>query len=355
MSIAQINVKLLSLKLNLIEMATNKQALLRYKTIDQCLQNRLRKWTLEDLMDAVADALYNFEGKETGIGKRTIQQDIQVMRSNTLGYNAPIIVKDKKYYSYEEKDYSISKAQMNPADLSKLKEIVQVLRQFSAFSYFDDMSELIIKLEDNIQVTAAQKQNYVQFESNPLLKGLAYIDPLFQAINKRQTLNIKYKSFKAREAREGVYFPYLLKEYRNRWFVIVKSTKGRQIIILALDRIEGITPNDTVKFQQLKGQDWDSFFSDVIGVTKTESDKAMAIIFEVQAAHASYIVTKPLHASQTILKQDEISTIFKINVVLNFELERELLGFGEYLKVLSPRLLKKKISGRIGKMHEQYL
>ena len=36
-----------------------------------------------------------------------------------------------------------------------------------------------------------------------------------------------------------------------------------------------------------------------------------------------------------------------IPVVLNFELEREILGFGENIKVLSPRFLVKKISRRI--------
>ena len=32
-------------------MPTNRNALIRYKTIDACLQNRQRKWTLEDLIE----------------------------------------------------------------------------------------------------------------------------------------------------------------------------------------------------------------------------------------------------------------------------------------------------------------
>jgi hypothetical protein len=43
-------------------MSINKLALIRYKTIDECLQNRFRKWTLEDLMDRVAEAIYDCEG-----------------------------------------------------------------------------------------------------------------------------------------------------------------------------------------------------------------------------------------------------------------------------------------------------
>ncbi len=83
-------------------MSINKLALIRYRTIDECLRNRYRKWTLEDLIDKVSDVLYDTEGIRSGVSKRTIQADIQLMRSDKLGYNAPIIVKEKKYYSYED-------------------------------------------------------------------------------------------------------------------------------------------------------------------------------------------------------------------------------------------------------------
>ena len=34
-------------------MAVNKNALIRYKTIDKCLQNNYKQWTLNDLIEAV--------------------------------------------------------------------------------------------------------------------------------------------------------------------------------------------------------------------------------------------------------------------------------------------------------------
>ncbi|MFL9483795.1 hypothetical protein ACI6Q2_13540 [Chitinophagaceae bacterium LWZ2-11] len=78
-------------------MSTNKLALIRYKTIDDCLKNRRRKWTLDDLIEKVSDVLYHREGITTGVSRRTIQSDIQLMRSDKLGYNAPIVVTDKKF------------------------------------------------------------------------------------------------------------------------------------------------------------------------------------------------------------------------------------------------------------------
>ena len=78
-------------------MPVNKKALIRYKTIDRCLRNRYRRWTLEDLVEACSDALYEMEGITRGVSVRTIQGDIQIMRSDKLGYEAPIEVYDNKY------------------------------------------------------------------------------------------------------------------------------------------------------------------------------------------------------------------------------------------------------------------
>lgn len=72
-------------------MPVNRNALIRYKTIDTCLRNKYRRWTLEDLIDACSDALYEYEGIDKGISKRTVQMDIQMMRSEKLGYNALLL------------------------------------------------------------------------------------------------------------------------------------------------------------------------------------------------------------------------------------------------------------------------
>ena len=88
-------------------MPLNRSQLIRLTTIDRCLQNHYRRWTLEDLIEACSEAIYDCEGRTEGVSRRTVQADIQLMRSNKLGYEAPIIVVDKKYYMYADKNYSI--------------------------------------------------------------------------------------------------------------------------------------------------------------------------------------------------------------------------------------------------------
>ncbi|NMH29286.1 helix-turn-helix transcriptional regulator [Flavobacterium silvaticum] len=335
-------------------MATNKVALIRYKTIDDCLKNRFRKWTLEDLMEKVSDALYEYEGITSGVSKRTIQGDLQMMRSDKLGYNAPIVIVDRKFYCYETADFSITNSPINASDMEKMKEIVSVLKHLNGFQYFDEMSEMIAKLENNIQKSGDKKKNYIQFESNAQLKGLGHINPIYQAILKRIPLLIEYKSFKALQSHTKIYYPYLLKEYRNRWFLLALPKKGSALVTMALDRIIEFQEIPKETFIEYQGVDFERYFGDLLGVTKTERDRACKVVLEFDSSHAPYILTKPIHQSQQILKQDVASTIIRLDVCLNFELEREILGFADFVKVLGPRHLAQRIKRRLEKAASAY-
>lgn len=327
-------------------MSINKLALVRYKTIDNCLQNQFRKWTLDDLVDACSDALYEYEGITSGVSKRTVQLDLQNMRSEKLGYNAPIIVTDKKYYSYEEKNYSITNSPITQQDVDTLNEVLHILKQFSGFGYFQELNGMVTRLEDKLYKQQNKGNSYIDFEKNELLKGLKYIDPLHKAIVNKKTIEIMYQSFKATLPKAIVFYPYLLKEYRNRWFVLGATKKHKSTMILALDRIED--------FHELHAEEYfpatfdvSTYFHDAIGVTKMPNQKPQLIVMKIVKEHAPYIITKPLHASQAILREDDDGTIFSIQVIWNFELERELLGFGEQLKILSPKRLVGKIQSRM--------
>lgn len=82
-----------------------KNAMLRYRVIDRCLRVPGRLWSLEELHDRCNDALKAYSGN--GISKRTIQGDLQFMRSSSPGFEAPIVVRERKYYTYDDMNYSI--------------------------------------------------------------------------------------------------------------------------------------------------------------------------------------------------------------------------------------------------------
>ena len=335
-------------------MAQNKNALIRYKTIDKCLQNKYRQWTLDDLIEACSTALFEYEGKEMAVSKRTIQLDIQLMRSEKLGYNAPIAVYDKKYYHYEEEDFSITDIPLTETDINVLTETVSMLKQFKDFSLFNDVSDILQRLEDKIYSEKSHTQPVIHLDKNENLKGLHFLDEIYQAIIKKVVLIITYKSFKSREAQEMTFHPFILKEFNNRWFLVGKTKGSQPIKNLALDRIEKIDYDFSIPFLE-EEFNAEAYYKNIVGVTVNQGLYPMKIELWIDQMNAPYVITKPLHNSQRIIKTNEDgSIIVHLFLIPNYELERLLLGFGNGLEVLKPNNLRKRLIRIIEKTYQKY-
>ncbi|AWM14130.1 WYL domain-containing protein [Flavobacterium sediminis] len=335
-------------------MAQNKNALIRYKTIDKCLQNQYRQWTLEDLIEACNEALYEYEGKQNPVSKRTVQLDIQMMRSEKLGYNAPIEVYDKKFYRYADEEYTITDIPLTETDINVLTETVSMLKQFKDFSLFADVSDILQRLEDKIYAEKSDSKPIIHLEKNEKLKGLHFLDTIYQAIVKKVVLVITYKSFKSREERTFRFYPLVLKEYNNRWFLIGKRTMKQPVVNLALDRIIAIDYDFQAEFIQVDF-DAEAFYRNVIGVTVNTGLQPKAIRLWIDAYNAPYVLTKPLHHTQRVLQQNEDgSIIVNLFLIENYELERVLLGFGDGVEVLKPERLRKTIRQKLESALKRY-
>ena len=335
---------------NLQSMPVNKNALLRYKTIDNCLRNTARQWTLEDLIDACSDALYEYTGKDDLVSRRTVQLDIQKMRSSELGYDAPIEVYDNKYYRYSDPGYSITSTPLSESDIRQMGEAVGVLKQLSGFSGFSGMDDIVGRLEDHLCAVRHERRPVIYFDSNERLKGLNFMSPLYDAIVAKQVVIITYKSFRALEPHDIRFSPYILKEYNNRWFVFGRGEKDRYIVNLALDRIVSVRTDPDGAFIEDSQFDPDTWFEDIVGVTKRPglTGKKERVRFLASKDWAPYIETKPIHKSQFVAeRREDGSVIFQLDVIPNFELEKVLLEYGDGVRVLSPEHFVSQIKKRI--------
>lgn len=334
-------------------MPVNRNALIRYNTINNCLTNRHRLWTLEDLIDACSDALYEFEGIDKGVSKRTVQMDIQMMRSEKIGYNAPIIVKDKKYYTYEDPEYSITNIPLTDKDLLKLTEVADILKQFKGFNHFKELTGIVQRLEDKIHTSKTAERPIIDLEKNDHLKGLEHIDTIFKSIAAKTCLSITYQSFKARMAETFKFHPVLLKEYKNRWFVLGKRRPSNPYLLLALDRIDEVSPMD-IPLMDLEEEKIKNYFEHVVGVSVNPNELPEEVKLQIDHQNAPYVLTKPLHHSQQLIDRNHQGVVISIFVQINFELEREILGFGDSIKVIAPSRLRSRIKEKHAHAYDLY-
>ena len=322
-------------------MPANRNALLRYRTIDRCLRNRARRWTLDDLIAAVSDALYEYEGRDVDISRRTVQLDLQAMRSDKLGYRAPIEVYERKYYRYADPDYAITDSPLSEQDLSRLREVVDTLRQFSGFRQMESFGGIVGRLRDQLGQGRTGGRRIIDFEHNEGLRGLHWVDPLYEIIAAEHRCEIGYQSFRTREARTYLLEPHFLKESRNRFFVLGYLAGGGRLMILALDRITAV--RDTEQgFERRPGLEPDTFFRHTIGVSVTDQPP-LDIRIRLSNARAPYVLTKPLHHTQRQVGRHDRYVEIALEVQHTFELESELLALGEDAQVVSPPSLRRRM------------
>ena len=338
-------------------MPANRNAILRYKTIDRLLRDG-RKATLEELIDACNDALYDCNGYG-GVSRRSVQNDIREMRySQALGYYAPIKVVGRKYYTYSDSSYTITQTPLSEEDLHHLSEAVGLVKQMSSFKGFDELEDVVNRLEDYVSSIRTNKDPVILLEGNARLRGLEHITPLHDAIIDRRPVTITYKTFKSHEPRTFCFSPYILKEFRNRWFIFGKRHDSNEfpVINLALDRIESI--DEAPKKEKYKKESTfhpKTYFRNLIGVSFGKDTPIEHVVFSVAANQVPYIRTKPLHETQKEVEfHDDGSAVFSIDVAHNYELERDILGFGEGITVLAPDSLVRKLRQRLEKMADNY-
>ena len=125
-------------------MAARSDALLRYRTIDACLRDTTRKYTLKDLIGKCSEAL----GRK--VSTRTVQLDIQFMRDKKEGYGAPITVFENRYYRYRNQNYSLTDTLVKKRDIASLQDIVTTLKQYSAFREFGNLKSAVNIIDEEM-------------------------------------------------------------------------------------------------------------------------------------------------------------------------------------------------------------
>lgn len=338
-------------------MPINRSTLIRISTIDRCLQNHYRRWTINDLIDACTDALAEFEGRSNPVSRRTFQNDLALMRSDRLGYNAPIVVRDNKYYEYEDPDFSITHLPLNDEGLNALNSALDILRQLQGFPQLASSIETISKLNEQISRQSGKSVPAMDMETVPGYRGAQFIGAIYDAVRRQQTIVIEYQSFKARQSGKLIVYPYLLKEYRNRWFLIGEKASNRspQVNIFALDRIHSVKLDKTHPFKKCVNFDPEHYYDDTIGVTRLIGDKARRVEIKVDRQQAPYVESKPFHRSQKVERRfSDGSILISLKVILNNELERLILGYGGHVEVTAPPELRTRIAESVSLAASRY-
>lgn len=336
-------------------MPINKNALLRYQILDRCFSDRHKRYEIEDLVDKVNEALFDMYGKTVSL--RQIRADITYMRDR-VSYNAPILacpIEGRRcYYTYEDKNFSIFNNELTVEEVNDLRTTIEMLSKYRGAVGNAWLEEVISNLEYRFGVKS-NHDNIISFDQNSQLKGLEFLSDLIESAVNHIPLKILYRAYGGKEKIKIVH-PYHLKQYNNRWFLFglqQNEDKEDYITNMALDRIVSFSPMSNIDFIPNCDIDFTTRFKDVVGVTiPDDHPEPEEVLLKFDSARFPYIVSKPIHTSQTVVSEDDY--IVSIFVRPNKELEAQIFSFGNQVEVIKPMWLRQQIADKIAETFKIY-
>ena len=352
-------------------MPANKNAMTRYKILDELLSSRYHNYSLDDLTEEVSKRLSEMYPDTNGVVRRTIEKDIYY-----LEYEGPFMVDIERYTApgynkekqksftkqclrYSNPAFSIFKKEMSDDEEYLLREALSMLGQFEGLPNLEALEGLRLGLGVN-----RNDRKIISLAKNPL-ENSNILGELFTAISQKQVIELHYHTFQESGNILSVnVHPYLLKEYNRRWYLFAAAESDEKFLCFALDRIDSIVPQPSHHYIEYEGE-IDERFEDIIGVTLNDGP-VLQIVFWVSDRSKDYVETKPLHESQRHIKvelEEKLKNdypiliggkFFQIDCIENYELIRELSSFGKELVVLQPTEIKDKVATRVAEMNEIY-
>jgi predicted DNA-binding transcriptional regulator YafY len=334
-------------------MPINKEALIRYRVIDLCLRNKYRKYpSMDDLMEALEDKL----GKTFSLS--TIQKDIKAMKEDpALGYLAPIgFSRVHNGYYYKDEHYTIASVSLNSEDWGAIDFAGEILQQFRDIPIFRQYVNTVEKIKEAIFMTQAldgyHEDPFIQFEQVTDFKGRQWLATLVEAIKERKVIEIKHQKFGSDDSKAYTLHPYLLKEYRNRWYLIGMLKDDGDIRTFGLDRILDVQWTDYL-FQWHTTFATEDYFKYSFGIS-TGMGEPVEIVLSFTPLAGQYITSQPIHHSQKVLVNNEKECRISIRVIPSVELKMQILGYGSDCKVISPAHFAEEIKNTIQSMLDNY-
>lgn len=211
-------------------MPTNKNALSRFKYLDDLLSDRHHYYSIRELWEKCCEKLVN-DGFSP-VDKHTTEKDIKFLEY--APFYAPIERgkrNGENYVRYERSDYSIFKKEMSNEERNLLWEVLNTLGQFDGLNKFKWLDDFKIGLD------IEERRPIINFSHNPYLQNSNLLGTLFDNISNEVVIRLSYHTFAEKSVRSIDFHPYLLKQYNDRWFLLGAADSDKKILTFALDRI----------------------------------------------------------------------------------------------------------------------
>lgn len=285
------------------------------------------QYTAFEEMDAYINKQFEYmqmhdEEIQPAFSKRTFQRDVKEIK-NLFGIDID--------YSKSQKGYFISH---NESFDRTTQNMVEAFDMFNSLNLAQDLAPLV-----HLEKRKPQ--------------GTENLYGILHAIKNKKQIKFTYQNFYEEHASHRLVDPYVLKEFKNRWYIIANDSKDGHLKSFALDRLSQFEVTN-YPYQNSALPNLEHIYKNCFGIVSPNQAAPDDIILSFEAHQGKYIKTLPLHETQEILIDNEDELRITIKVYPTHDLVMELLSYGDKMKVIQPQSLADNIQGILASALKQY-
>ena len=339
-------------------MPKTKNPYARLKIIDRLLSQG--EYSSQEIWSKVNSEL-ELAGKDE-IDIRTIQDDLKYLKEAV-----PVVEIGSRRagikYRYEDRAFSIFVRDLSDEEKDFMSGLLDAVGKMGGLEGLDWVQQLqaMVKRKDD----GKPRRELISFSSNPYLRNSNYLGKLFRSIVEKRGIKVKYRPY-GDVVRELWMYPYLLKQYSDRWYLVAMEKGETWLGVYPLDRIDWYEEDLSIGYVECDEDKLKGRFEDIIGVSDFSDEEAVDITCWMSKRIAPYVETKPLHWSQRIeVGKVEMNLRNRYSALgdgrfvtfrckYNNELVQSLLHYSEDLIVVSPKSIRDRIGGKVAEMNARY-
>ncbi len=182
--------------------------------------------------------------------------------------------------------------------------------------------------------------------------GHLHLTGIMEAMTENQQIRITYQKYTSSQSDTYTLFPYAVKEFAKRWYIVAYCVEREALRVYGLDRIINIEVLPE-RFTMEKNFNVDDLFATSFGIYLPEGP-GRTITFRTSATEARFLRDLPIHSSQREISTDGDEVIFSIFVCPNSNLIMEFCKYGRRLEVLSPADVREAVASQISAAAQLY-
>jgi len=321
----------------------------------------VRQWRILLALESRARGLTLAEAQEIagdGVTDRTIRRDLDAL--GQAGFPIETGKRDGRTIYTLNRDVfrGVSATGFSLSELCALHLSRTVLTAVAGGPFKDSLSSAFDKLHDALPApmwkfieSLPDALGAKEHASRPRDAGSARaIDALMNAILSRRRVRMRYHSFSSRQVKDYLVEPYRLAYAQGGLYLQAFVPEYSEMRTFAAQRIEQAVALEE-SFDPVAGAAPDVFPHSLGAFSGTPE----LVVIEFTAAEAPYVRERQWHSSQAIEELDGGRIRLTLNVVIDWELQAWVRGFGPAAKVMSPDAFARRIVESLEETRATYL